>query len=238
MKSRPSLTALARRGAGPRGPLSRTLTIIACRSRRPACGSVGLPGRHANIRDVHNTINGRDVVVAIIGGTLLGLALTRPRFSWVQRLEESYRCSVEVLTTVVAFMMGGYAYGALFVVLHRQLGSDIHNLLRGAGFFFATYALFVHFEPFSKGHNWRELSSAIFLYLTVAITSTFGGVVLVEYTLTKAVHARTTLIEMAVLMVVACGLYWFTRRSRPGTTDSEHAEEEPGTPLPASGEAR
>jgi hypothetical protein len=187
---------------------------------------------------VHGAINGRDVVVAIIGGTLLGLALTRPRFRWVQRLDESSRCLAEILTTIVAFAMGGYAYGALYVVLHRQLGGDIHLLLRGAGFFFAIYALCVHFEPFSQGHNWRERGTAIFLYLAVAITSLLGGVVLVEYTLTKAVHAWTTLIEVAVLMVVAGGFYWFARRSRPGTTDSEHVEEEPGTPLPASGEAR
>jgi hypothetical protein len=133
--------------------------------------------------------------------------------------------------------MGGYAYGALFVVLHRQLGSDVHNLLRGAGFFFVTYALFVHFEPFFEGRNWRERASAIFLYLTLAITSAFGGVVLVEYTLTKAVHAGTMLIAVAVLMVVACGLYVFTRRSRPGTTDSEAVEGDPREPLPASSDA-
>jgi hypothetical protein len=187
---------------------------------------------------MHDAISGRDVVVAIIGGTLLGLALTRPRFRWVQRLDESSRWSVEVATTVVAFAMAGYAYGALYVVLHRQLGSDVHNLLRGAGFFFVTYALFVHFEPFSEGRNWRERASAIFLYLTLAITSAFGGVVLVEYTLTEAVHAGTTLIEVTVLMVLACGLYWFARRSRPGTTDSAHAEGKPGEPLPAIGDVK
>jgi len=197
-----------------------------------------LAGRRDTIRHVHNTIIGQDVVIAIIGGTLLGLALTRPRFGWVQRLDDSWRRSVEVLTTIVAFMMGGYAYGALFVVLHRQLGSDVHNLLRGAGFFFAIYALFVHFEPFAEDRNWRERGSAIFLYLALAITSLFAGVVLVEYTLTKAVHARTTLIEMAVLMVVAGGLRWLARRSRRGITDSAHAEGELGEPLPASGEAR
>jgi hypothetical protein len=60
---------------------------------------------------MHDSVSGRDVVVAIIGGTLLGLALTRPRLGWAQRLEESYRWSVEVVTTIVAFVMGGYAYG-------------------------------------------------------------------------------------------------------------------------------
>jgi hypothetical protein len=186
---------------------------------------------------VHGAINGRDVVVAIIGGTLLGLALTRPRLAWAQRLDESFRWSVEVVTTIVAFVMGGYAYGALFVVLHRQLGSDVHQLLRGAGVLIGVYAAFVHFEPFAEGHNWRERGSAIFLYVAVAITSLLGGVVLVEYTLTKAVHAGTTLIEVTVLMVLAGGLYVFARRSRPGTTDSEAVEGDPREPLPASSDA-
>ncbi len=137
----------------------------------------------------------------------------------------------------MAFVMGGYAYGALYVVLHRQLGSDVHQLLRGAGVLIGIYALSVHFEPFSEGHNWRERGSAIFLYVAVAITSLLGGVVLVEYTLTKGVHAGTTLIEMAVLMAVAGGFYVFARRSKPGTTDSEVVEGDPREPLPASGDA-
>jgi NhaP-type Na+/H+ or K+/H+ antiporter len=60
-----------------------------------------------------------------LGGTLLGLALTRPRFGWVERLEDSSRSSVEALITVVAFAMGGYAYGSLYIVLHRHLEADI-----------------------------------------------------------------------------------------------------------------
>jgi hypothetical protein len=187
---------------------------------------------------MHDSVSGRDVVVAIIGGTLLGLALTRPRLGWAQRLEESYRWSVEVVTTIVAFVMGGYAYGALFVVLHRQLGGDIDKLLRTAAVLIGVYAALVHFEPFADGHDWRERGSAIFLYLTIAITSVFGGVVLVEYTLTKAVHAGTTLIAVAALMVVAWGFYVFTRRSRPGTMDSEGVEGEQREPLPVPGKAR
>jgi hypothetical protein len=187
------------------------------RGRRPLW-PVGVPA----FPTVHEAINERDVVVAIIGGTLLGLALTRPRFGWVQRLEEPCRHWIEVVTTVVAFVMAGYAYGALYVVLHRQLGGDIHKLLRGAGYFFAIYALCVHFEPFSDGHGWRERGSAIFLYLAVAITSTFVGIVLVEYTLTEAVSAWSTLIVATVLMVPAGGFYWFVRRSRREPDIQDH----------------
>jgi len=98
---------------------------------------------------MHDAISGSDVVVAIIGGTLLGLALTRPRFAWVEQLDDSGRQYVEVITTIAAFVMGGYAYGSLYIVLHRQVGGDIDKLLRGAGLFFGLYAAAVHFEPFS-----------------------------------------------------------------------------------------
>jgi hypothetical protein len=143
---------------------------------------------------MQHAINERDVVVAIIGGTLLALALTRPKLDWVEKLEDSSRSTAEVLITVVAFAMSGYAYGSLYIVLHRQLGGDINKLLRGAGAFFLIYALSVHFEPFSKGHGWQELGSAIVLYITVAIASILGGVVFVEYTLSHSVSGWPTLI--------------------------------------------
>jgi hypothetical protein len=183
---------------------------------------------------MHDAISGRDVVVAIIGGTLLGLALTRPRFAWVQRLDDSGRQYAEVITTIVAFVMGGYAYGALFIVLHRQLEGDIDKLLCGAGFFFGLYAVCVHFEPFSAGKGWRERISIGILYLAVALAPVLGGVVLVEYTLSGSVGGRRALAKAALLLVAAFALYWFVRRSKPGTTDDPTLEGEtlPGRPSP------
>jgi hypothetical protein len=188
---------------------------------------VDLADRRGSIRDVHDAINARDVVVAIIGGTLLGLALTRPRFGWVERLDDSSRQYAEVITTIVAFVMGGYAYGALYIVLHRQLGGDIDKLLRGAGLFFGLYAACVHFEPFSKGHGWREHMSAIVLYIAVALAAMLGGVVFVEYTLSHSVSGWSTLIKAALAVLVAYGLYWFVRRSRQGAVEDANFE---GTP--------
>jgi hypothetical protein len=187
---------------------------------------------------MHNPISGSDVVVAIIGGTLLGLALTRPRFAWVERLDDSSRQYVEVITTIVAFVMGGYAYGALFIVLHRQLDGDIDKLLRGAGLFFGLYAACVHFEPFSEGHGWRELGSAGLLYIAVAIVAILGGVVFVEYTLSHSVSSWPTLIKAALLLLVAYALYWLARRSKPGAVDGPTLEGGTAEPLSASGEAR
>ena len=187
---------------------------------------------------MHDPISGRDVVVAIIGGTLLGLALTRPRFGWVEQLDDSWRQYVEVVTTILAFVMGGYAYGALFIVLHRQLGSDIDKLLRGAGLFFGLYAAAVHFEPFSGGNGWRERSSAVFLYIMVASVAILGGVMFVEYTLSHSVSSGPTLVKAALLLLVACLLRWLTWRSKPGTLDDPTLEGGTVEPLPASGETR
>lgn len=143
------------------------------------------------------------MVVAIIGGTLLGLALTRPRFGWVQRLEESSRRSAETATTIVAFVMGGYAYGALYVILHRQLGSDIDKLLRGSGIFFTIYAGCVHFEPFSETEGSLERGVAIFLYSVVAAGAITLGAAFVEYTLNGSISL--ILIKAALVVAGACG---------------------------------
>jgi hypothetical protein len=187
---------------------------------------------------MHDPISGRDVVVAIIGGTLLGLALTRPRFGWMERLDESSRQYAEVVTTILAFVMGGYAYGALFIVLHRQLGGDIDKLLRGAGLFFGLYAAAVHFEPFSAGNGWRERSSAVLLYVTVASVAILGGVMFVEYTLSHSVSGGPTLIKAALLLLVACLLRWLAWRSKPGTADEPILEGQTAESSPVSGEAQ
>jgi hypothetical protein len=173
---------------------------------------------------MHDAISGSDVVVAIIGGTLLGLALTRPRFGWVQRLKDSSRSTVEALITVVAFAMGGYAYGSLYIVLHHHLEGDIDKLLRGAGAFFAVYALCVHFDPFSGGHGWQERASAIVLYITVALASILGGVVFVEYTLNHSVSGWPTLIWAASLLLVTAAVYIVVRRRRKPTADLANTE--------------
>jgi hypothetical protein len=110
-----------------------------------------------------------------------------------------------------------------------QLGGDIDKLLRGAGAFFAVYALCVHFEPFSGGRSWRERASAIVLYLTLAMAAILCGVVFVEYTLSHSVSDWPTLIEATVLLLVATVIYVLVRRTRrpvadlPNTESGSHA---------------
>jgi hypothetical protein len=182
---------------------------------------------------MHDAISGSDVVVAIIGGTLLGLALKRPRFGWVQRLDDSSRSTVEALITVVAFVMGGYAYGSLYIVLHRHLEGDIDQLLRGAGAFFAVYALCVHFEPFSGGHGWQERASAIVLYVAIALASILAGVVFVEYILSHNVSGWPTLIKATLLLLATTVVYVVVRRQRKPTADLPNTESESSAAVPA-----
>lgn len=190
-------------------------------------------GPRASIRDVHTAISGSDVVVAIIGGTLLGLALIRPRLAWLERLDEDSRRSGEIVMTIFAFVIGGYAYGSLYLVLHRQLGGDVDKLLRGAGLILAVYAGFVHFEPFSHGVGWREIGAAILLYLAVAVSAVLVGFIFVEYALTGTVESWVTLVEIISAVASTGGIYVFARRSRRAPASSR-VDVGVAEPLPVS----
>jgi len=107
-------------------------------------------------RGVASGIEPRSVIVAIVGGTMLTLALTRPRLRWVERLTEdaeSHRLWAERALTLFGLAMAGYAFTALFLVLHKQLGAEVDTMLRGAAYFLIVYAWLVHFEPFVA--EWR-----------------------------------------------------------------------------------
>jgi hypothetical protein len=45
--------------------------------------------------------------------------------------------------------MGGYAWTALFLVLHKQLNAEVDTLLKGAAGFLIVSAWLIHFEPFT-----------------------------------------------------------------------------------------
>jgi hypothetical protein len=125
------------------------------------------------------SVNPRDVVVAIIGGTMLTVALTRPRLRWVENLtesSESNRAWAERALTMLAFAMGGYAWDSLFLVLHRQLGWEIDTVLRGASYFLITYAWLVHFEPFVAQWRLSGWIGAIILYSGIATFAASVGV--------------------------------------------------------------
>jgi hypothetical protein len=143
----------------------------------------------AAAHSVAQTVNPRDVVVAIVGGTMLTLALTRPRLGWVERLTESSKSNrlwAERALTVFAFAMAGYAWTSLYLVLHKQLGSQIDTMLKGAAYFMITYAWLVHFEPFVAQWRLRGWLGAIVFYSGVAIFAASIGVVIAEVLLSSS----------------------------------------------------
>ncbi len=132
---------------------------------------------------IAHPVDPRDVVLAIIGGTLLTLALTRPRLRWVEQLTEDSpigRLWAERALTMFAFVMGGYAWTSLFLVLHKQLGAEVNAMLRGAACLMIVYAWLVHFEPFLTEWRLRGGAAAAALYTCVAVFVVSVGVVIAE----------------------------------------------------------
>jgi hypothetical protein len=164
-------------------------------------------------RAVTPGIEPRSVVVAIAGGTMLTLALTRPRLRWVERLtedSESHRLWAERSLTLFAFAMAGYAWTALFLVLHKQLGAEVDTMLRGAVFFLIVYAWLVHFEPFVA--EWRlggGLGAAVF-YTGVATSAVAVGLIIAEVLLTSSVTYRLVLLALGI-----AGVSWLFYKVLP-----------------------
>jgi hypothetical protein len=161
-------------------------------------------------------VNPRDVVVAIVGGTMLTLALTRPRLRWVERLtedSESHRVWAERALTLFAFAMAGYAWTALYMVLHKQLGHQVDTLLKGAACFLIVYAWLTHFEPFVA--EWRlggGLSAGI-LYTGVAVLAAGVGVVIAETLLSSSFTSSAASI-LAIAIGFAC-VTWLLYKAIP-----------------------
>jgi hypothetical protein len=101
-------------------------------------------------------LNGRDVIVTLVGGTLLSIALTRPKLQWVEQLTKDsgkHRLYAQRAFTWLSFMMAGYAGFSISLVVRRQVNAEVDALLDGAAVFLFIYAAIVHFEPFVN--EWR-----------------------------------------------------------------------------------
>ena len=132
---------------------------------------------------------------------MLTLALTRPRLRWVERLtedSESHRVWAERALTLFAFAMAGYAWIALYMVLHKQLEAEIDTLLKGAAGFLILYAWLTHFEPFVA--EWRlggGLGAGV-LYTGVAMLAAVVGAVIAAVLLTSSLTSGDiTILSMA-----------------------------------------
>lgn len=144
------------------------------------------------------TVNPRDVIVAMVGGTMLTLALSRPRLKWLEQMTEdsaSGRLWTERGLTILAFSMGGYAWASLFMVLHKQLGPEISTMLRGSAVFLIAYAWLVHFEPFVVEWRLNGWVAAAVLYTGVATFAVSIGVAIADSWLTSGfVNTRMLLL--------------------------------------------
>lgn len=181
---------------------------------------------------MHRAITGSDVIVAIIGGTLLTLALSRPRLEWLRQLTEGRagaRQWVERGLTVLAFVMGGYAYGSLFEVLHRQLSSSVDALLKGAGGFLVLYAWLIHFEPFVTEWRLRGGLRAAAVYSCTAFAAVVVGVVIEDAVLFSGLPTPDAvgLAGAAGFAGLGIGLYHFPTPASRGKNDEQAAESPP-----------
>ncbi|HEV7162594.1 MAG TPA: hypothetical protein VGN25_04995 [Solirubrobacteraceae bacterium] len=108
------------------------------------------------------------MIVAIVGGTLLTLALTRPHLKWVERLTEHSRTTrlwAERALTFFSFVMAGYAATSVALVLQKQqINPELGALLKGTAWFLVIYAWLVHLEPFSNEWSLRGGLAACALY--------------------------------------------------------------------------
>jgi hypothetical protein len=176
----------------------------------PNLGEMLVP---AVARAVAHGIEPRSVVVAIVGGTMLTLALTRPRLRWVERLtedSESHRVWAERALTLFAFAMAGYAWTALFLVLHQQLGSEVDTMLKGAAFFLIVYAWLVHFDPFVAEWRLGGGFGATVFYTGVAISSVTAGLIVAEILLTSSVTYSLVLVALGI-----AGVSWLFYKLLP-----------------------
>ncbi len=165
----------------------------------------------AVIHSVAASSGSKEIILAIAGGTMLTAALTRPRLRWVETLtedSETNRLWAERGLTVFAFVMGGYAWATLFVILQRQLGSESAALLKGASILLILYAWLTHFEPFAR--EWRlsgGLAAAV-LYTGAAFLAGAAGVMGAEVARHPFLH-RAQLPFLATVAAVTATFWVF-----------------------------
>jgi hypothetical protein len=165
-------------------------------------------------RATTSTLNGREVIVAIVGGTLLTLALTRPHLKWVERLTEHSRTTrlwAERALTFFSFVMAGYAATAVALVLQKQqINPELGALLKGTAWFLVIYAWLVHLEPFSNEWSLRGGLAACALYSGAVIFAVTVGLAVASLVLTSSLDGVLGLLGMAAgTMVFGWALYRF-----------------------------
>jgi hypothetical protein len=132
-----------------------------------------------HVPEIANT-GGRELVLAIIGGTTLTLALTRPKLAWVERLigeSKTWQAAAQQALSIIAFGLGGYAYASLFLTLQKQVSPETAMLIKGAAWILFFYAWAIHFEPFVPEWQWPgEVIGSTILYTGWVYLGVMAGV--------------------------------------------------------------
>ena len=157
--------------------------------------------------------SGREVVVAIVGGTMLALSLTRPRLRGIEGQtegSESAHAWDERVLTLFLLVMAAYATCTLAEVLSKQLGREFVALLRGAGAFLFVYAWLVHFDPFVREWRLHRGFPAVVLYTCVMYSALIVGLSLTGVALNVPFLTGDPRLVVNAILTPAMGLafYW------------------------------
>ncbi|HLM86577.1 MAG TPA: hypothetical protein VK272_10370 [Solirubrobacteraceae bacterium] len=154
---------------------------------------------------------GQEIVLTIVGGTMLTLALTRPRLRWMERLTEASpggRLWAERGLTVFAFCIGGYAWATLFLTLHGQLEPHPAALIRVAAYVLIGYAGLTHFEPFVNGRT-KSVAAAAFAYVGWAMLAAGVGAAAAVDIRVSSLSASRGIMLVSSAGAVVCFLAWW-----------------------------
>jgi hypothetical protein len=160
-----------------------------------------------------STPGGQEIVLAIVGGTMLTLAFTRPRLRWVERLTRdspTSRLWSERGLTILAFGVGGYAWATLFLTLRGQLDHKSAALVTGAAYVLIAYAWLTHFEPFvDERPTATSVCAAAFAYTGLAVFAAGLGIAGAEAVRTSSLTSGAGVMTVVSLTALCCFALWW-----------------------------
>ena len=152
------------------------------------------------------------MIVAIIGGALLTLALTRPDLEWLKSLIDTsdvWRRTIDRAISIFAFVVAGYTYAALFITLEHSVSAEDATLIRGAAWFLLTYAWMIHFRPFLPEWLWpgEVIGATVFFLGCIYAALMCGVLVATSEQESLSLRALESFLRSPVLVVLACWIF-------------------------------
>jgi hypothetical protein len=155
-------------------------------------------------------LRGGEIVVAIVGGVLLVLVVTRPQVKWrVIRDRTGLEGVAEAGFTIFSFIVGGFAYKTLFaIVAYSRIDPSAEAALWISAGIILVYALVIHHESFvtPAGFLWKQYLICVVTSMTLGVVisdiifepestvrTVSGGIVFAGLALYAALHAGVTM---------------------------------------------